>query len=274
MNSAFDRPGIRPLSSASFASVPTPMMVAIASKNPASTSVKTIMPTVIAPTSPQPPNSRLPKSEKSGMETALPCSSGAPLAHCLGSMTPVAFRIAATIVPVTMPIRMAPGRLRAWSMKISSRVPAKSRTGQPASSPAGPRVSGVASPGWTKPPLTRPMMAMNRPMPMVMPCLRASGIAFMIISRSPVTTSSMITTPYITHMPMACGQVICGTTCPAITPDTESPAARASGTLPTKPIRSVVTAAASAVAVIRAFWPRVSPAASLPDRITGLRRTM
>ncbi|CAM5612526.1 hypothetical protein STENM327S_05457 [Streptomyces tendae] len=146
MNSAFDRPGMRPLSSASFASVPTPMMVAIASKNPASTSVKTIMPTVIAPTSPQPPNSRSPKSEKSGMETALPCSSGAPLAHCSGSMTPVALRIAATIVPVTMPIRMAPGMLRAWSMKISSRVPAKSRTGQPASSPAGPRVSGVALP--------------------------------------------------------------------------------------------------------------------------------
>ncbi len=57
MNSAFDRPGILPLSSASFASVPTPMMVAIASKNPARTRVKTIIPTVIAPTSPQPPNS-------------------------------------------------------------------------------------------------------------------------------------------------------------------------------------------------------------------------
>ncbi|CAM5324694.1 hypothetical protein SGRIM128S_08552 [Streptomyces griseomycini] len=45
---------------------------------------------------------------------------------------------------------------------------------------------------------------------MVMACLSASGIAFMIISRRPVTTSSMMTTPYSTHMPMACGQVICG----------------------------------------------------------------
>lgn len=109
---------------------------------------------------------------------------------------------------------------------------------------------------------------------MVIACFRASGIAFMIISRSPVTTRSMITTPYITHMPMACGQVIWGATCEERTPETESPAARASGTLPKKPIRSVVKAAANAVAVIRAFWPSVSPAASLPDRIRGLSSRM
>lgn len=129
MNSALDRPGIRPLSSASPASVPTPMMVAIASKNPARTSVKTIMPTVIAPTSPQPPNSTSPKSEKSGIETALPCSSGAPAAHCFGSTTPVALRTAATTVPPTIPMRMAPGMFRAWSMKISSSVPAEQQDG-------------------------------------------------------------------------------------------------------------------------------------------------
>ncbi len=45
--------------------------------------------------------------------------------------------------------------------------------------------------------------------------------------------------------------------------------ASARGTLPTKPIRSVLKAAANAVAVIRPFWPSVSPAASLPDRIRG-----
>ncbi|GAA3213298.1 hypothetical protein GCM10020256_13390 [Streptomyces thermocoprophilus] len=118
------------------------------------------------------------------------------------------------------------------------------------------------------------MRAMNRPMPMVMPCLSASGIAFMIISRRPVTTSSMMTAPYITHMPIACGQVISGATCEERTPETERPAARARGTLPTKPISSVVRAAANAVAVISAFWPSVSPAASLPDRISGLSSRM
>ena len=115
---------------------------------------------------------------------------------------------------------------------------------------------------------------MNRPIPIVMPCLSASGIAFMIISRRPVTTRSMITTPYITHMPMACGHVIWGATCEEITPETERPAARASGTLPTKPMRSVVRAAAKAVAVMRAFWPIMSPATSLPDRIRGLSSRM
>src|SRR3954453_16881957 len=111
-------------------------------------------------------------------------------------------------------------------------------------------------------------------MPMVIACLRASGIEFMIISRRPVTTSSMMTTPYITHMPMACGQVITGTTCEDSTPETDRPAASASGTLPKKPISSVVKAAANAVAVMSAFWPSVSPAASLPDRIRGLSRRM
>ncbi len=129
------------------------MTVAIASKNPASTSVKTIMPTVIAPACPQPPNSTCPRSEKSGIETAEPCRAGAPFAHCRGSTTPSAFRVTAAAVPVTMPRRIAPGTPRAWSMRISSRVTAKSSTGQPASSPAGPRLTGVDSPWWTKPAL-------------------------------------------------------------------------------------------------------------------------
>ncbi len=153
MNSAFDRPGMRPLSSASSASVPTPMMVAIASKNPARTRVNTIIPTVIAPTSPQPPNSTCPKSEKSGIDTAPPFSSGGPLAHCLGSITPNALSTTASTVPPTMPMRMAPGTPRACSTKTASRVIANNRTGQPASSPDGPRVTGVDSPWWTKPAL-------------------------------------------------------------------------------------------------------------------------
>ncbi|CAM5246007.1 hypothetical protein SCALM49S_02154 [Streptomyces californicus] len=36
---------------------------------------------------------------------------------------------------------------------------------------------------------------MKSPMPMVMPCLSASGIASMSISRRPVTTRRQITTP-------------------------------------------------------------------------------
>ncbi len=129
------------------------MMVAIASKKPASTRVKTIMPTVITPTSPQPPNSTFPKSEKSGVETAPPSSSGGPLLQFLGSMSTIALITIATSVPTTIPMRIAPGMLRAWSMKMRSRVTQKIRTGQPASSPAGPSETGVATPWWTKPAL-------------------------------------------------------------------------------------------------------------------------
>lgn len=89
------------------------------------------MPTVITPTSPQPPNSTFPKSEKSGVETAPPSSSGGPLLHDLGSMSTIALMTIATTVPTMMPIRIAPGMLRAWSMKMSSRVTQKMRTGQP-----------------------------------------------------------------------------------------------------------------------------------------------
>lgn len=50
--------------------------------------------------------------------------------------------------------------------------------------------------------------------------------------------------------------------------------ARASGTLPTKPMRSVVTAAAKAVAVMIADPSITVPATSLPERSRGLSRRM
>ena len=75
-------------------------------------------------------------------------------------------------------------------------------------------------------------------------------------------------------MPIACGQVMLGATWVEITPATLSPAASASGTLPTKPIRRVETAAASAVAVISAAWASLWPWASGPDSSSGLRSRM
>ncbi len=82
-----------------------------------------------------------------------------------------------------------------------------------------------------------------------------------------------MTAPYITHMPMACGQVICGATCEESAPETESPAARPGAPCRRTPSGSVLKAAANAVAVISAFWPSVCPAASLPDRIVGRRES-
>jgi len=177
-------------------------------------------------------------------------------------------------LPTTMPMRMAPGTLRAWSMKISSSVTQKNRTGQPDSCPVRPRVTGPPSPLPTKPAFTNPSSATNIPMPMVIACLSASGMAFMIISRRPVTTSRQMTTPYTTHIPMACGQVMFGTTWAVSAAETFRPAASASGTLPMKPISSVETAAASAVAVTTPACARVCFSTSGVERISGLSRRM
>lgn len=54
----------------------------------------------------------------------------------------------------------------------------------------------------------------------------------------------------MTHMAIALPQVISGATWKAMTAETLSPAARASGTLPMKPITMVVAAAAKTVAVV------------------------
>ena len=78
----------------------------------------------------------------------------------------------------------------------------------------------------------------------------------------------------MTHMPMACGQVMFGTTWAVRAAETLSPAARASGTLPMKPISSVETAAASAVAVTTPACARVFFSTSGVDRINGLSRRM
>ena len=94
---------------------------------------------------------------------------------------------------------------------------------------------------------------MNRPMPIAMPLRRPSGTAFITRSRRPVATSSMTTKPASTTMPMASGQDIRGASWSATTVFTPRPAASAIGTLPMTPIRSVVKAAVSAVAVTS--WP-------------------
>ncbi len=193
------RPGMRPFSSTSFASEPMPMIVAIASKKPAKTSVNTSTDAVIAPASPNPPNTLTsPISEKSGVSTTLSGNSGTPSPHAFAGTSTTAFTIIATTVPMTSPIRIAPRIRRAISMKMASSVTAKTTTGQPLSSPAGPSTTGPppgAAFSCTKPAFTMPIMATNRPMPMVMACFTDIGMAFMIVSRRPEKTMIMMIAP-------------------------------------------------------------------------------
>ena len=120
------------------------------------------------------------------------------------------FTTMARTAVTTMLIRMAAGVPRTNSAIISSSPKQNTATGQPDSRPVAPSCTGVPLPRVTNPASTRPMSAMNSPMPTLMACLSASGMAFMISVRSPVTASTMMISPSSTTSPIACGQVMNG----------------------------------------------------------------
>ena len=59
----------------------------------------------------------------------------------------------------------------------------------------------------TKPASTKPMKAMNRPMPTVIAVFSWIGTALKIIRRRPVAASSTMMRPLMTTRPIASGQV-------------------------------------------------------------------
>ena len=67
----------------------------------------------------------------------------------------------------------------------------------------------------TKPASTKPMKAMNRPMPTVIASFSWMGTALKIMRRRPVAASSTMMRPLMTTRPMASGQVTCPTTATA-----------------------------------------------------------
>jgi hypothetical protein len=88
----------------------------------------------------------------------------------------------ANTVVATMPSRIAPRVRRATSTAVSSSPTTKTTVGQPCSCPAGPSCSGTVVPAAsgmrrTKPASTRPMSAMNSPMPTLMAVLSCIGMA-------------------------------------------------------------------------------------------------
>lgn len=235
------------------------MIVPIASKKHDSRTVKTKRTPVSTPTFENPPK-RLtwPMSPKSGLATGLPGHFGVVSPQAPSGRSAAAWTTTASSVIATIEIRIAPGTLRTISASVSSAPRTKTSTGQPSRCPVAPSWSGTvvwAASGIrvTKPESTSPISMMNRPIPMEMPLRRPSGTAFMTRSRSPVATSSITTNPARTTMPIASGHDMRGASCSATTVFTPRPAARAIGTLPMTPMRSVVKAAVTAVAVTS--WP-------------------
>ncbi len=117
--------------------------------------------------------------------------------------------IARTVVAM-MPIRIAPLVWRATSSTISSRPTTKTRIGQLVSEPAMPSSSGgPAATRRTKPASTKPIRAMNRPMPTLIAVFNWGGMALNTAVRNPVSTRSAMITPSRNTRPIADSQDIC-----------------------------------------------------------------
>lgn len=258
----------------------TPTTVPIVSKKSLRIRVKTSRTMVTTPTCWNAPNRlKEPMRPKSGAATTSPGRDGTVRPQAAGAMSAISLMTIATTVITTMLMRMAPFTLRASSATVSSTPRQKTRTGQPESCPVAPSWTGTepVSPGMrvAKPASMKPMNAMKSPMPTLIACLRAGGMACMTASRSPVTTRTQISSPSMTIRPIASGQLISGAIWKATTALSPSPAAMASGRLPPSPMIAVITAATRAVAVTSWGPERCAPnLSSAEPRMIGLRTRM
>ena len=110
----------------------------------------------------------------------------------------------ASAVVARMPTRSPATTRRACSHSVKKRPNRATATGGAVSSP---RVTGTpGGPGLTMPADTRPMKRMKSPMPTPMARLSDRGMASMIASRKPVSTSAVRMIPSRKTTPMAACQ--------------------------------------------------------------------
>src|SRR5699024_299380 len=127
----------------------------------------------------------------------------------------------------------------------------------------------------TNPEFTKPMKAINKPMPTVIATFRACGTALKIAVQIPVAPRTTITAPLMTTNPIASGQVTSCTTETARKLFIPSPAAKAKGNLATTPKRIVITPATRPVTAVSCAKSRLPPSTSAePPRISGLSTTI
>ncbi len=254
------------------------------SKKSESISEKTTSSAATTPTAWIPP-SRLnrPSKEKSGVLSSRSGSRGTTRLQPRGLSAPegptraTASTTMASTVVTRMPSRIAPRTRRATSTATSSRPTENTRTGQPSRAPPMPSSTGTGPTAVrrTNPPSTRPMSAMNSPMPTPMAVLSCSGTAVNTAVRNPVSTSTVMSRPSITTSPIAAGQDMVLAMPKATNALRPSPAASANGYRPTTPIRIVITPATSAVTAATVGTPRVAPFTSFAvPMMIGLSTTM
>jgi len=99
----------------------------------------------------------------------------------------------------------------------------------------------------TNPLSTKPMKAMNRPIPTVIAVFSCCGTALKIKRRRPVAASSTMMSPLMTTRPIASCQVRICTTLTARNELMPRPAAKANGRRATRPNSTVMKPALNAV---------------------------
>ncbi len=106
---------------------------------------------------------------------------------------------------------MPAGVPRTTRTAVTARPKTNTSVGQPTSSPPTPSSTGTgpAPVRRTKPASTKPMSAMNRPMPTPIAVLSCIGMALKMTRRRPTRTSSRMTSPSSTTRPIASAQLIC-----------------------------------------------------------------
>ena len=166
-------------------------------------------------------------------------------------------------------MRIAPRTLRTQSAIMSARPRQNTSTGQPPRWPSAPSWTGTVV--WkasgmrvTTRASTKPMRAMNRPIPTEIATLSCCGTAWKTALRKPVSTSSRIRMPSSTTSPIAASQVDWRAIVLATNALRPRPVARASGKLANPPMAMVSTPATSAVPAAMAGMPL--PGSAPPPR--------
>ncbi|CAB4758864.1 unannotated protein [freshwater metagenome] len=189
----------------------------------------------------------------------------------------------ATAVETMIAIRIAPLTFLTISPIINRRPKQNTTIGQPTRVPPSPSVTGTGPVPVrrTKPASTRPISAMNRPIPTEIAIFSCAGTARNTAVLKPVRTRTVIMIPSRRTSPIASAHDIFDAIPTATNVLRPRPVASASGKFPTTPIRIVSTPAINAVAAAIAARlgasppPRNFPSASF-DRpmINGLSATM
>ena len=181
-----------------------------------------------------------------------------------------------------MPMNRPPGTFRTTSTPQMMMPSTNTAVGHDVMWPPMPSCTGTVVPAAsgmrrTRPPSTKPMMEMNRPMPTAIAAFSDGGIASNTAERKPDTASATMMRPSMTTRPIASAQVSpsLATNVTATRVLMPRPAAMPNGYFAHAPNRMVMTPAANAVMAATCGTDSTVPStSSMPPRISGLRRMM